>query len=427
MTKAEPKLDAIADSLGSLVQRAADFSHARDEQSSRARLLLRAQAEANRAPERRAWHVALPALAVAAALLVWWLVPSALRYEVIGAEKDGPYVSAPGAHPVSLRFSDETLVQVEPASQLRVEETTRRGARLLLERGTADVHVVHRAQTRWTFLAGPFEVLVTGTRFDLSWDPALEVLELRLREGSVEIQTPFSVAPVGLRAGQTFRADLQQRSMTTTDTTAAVSPSSSVPLAEPSAAVLSAPGTAASSATEPDAQASGNAPSPLSNAAASNAPPSRSWSKLVAAGDFAAVLSQANERGVGACLRTCNPSDLSALADAARYTGRTDVAEQSLGALRTRFARDAEGRNAAFLLGRLNETHGAASNARTWYQRYLDEAPGGPYAAEALAGKMRTTLKLQGQAAAEPIAEDYLRRYPAGVQANTARGILGSH
>ncbi len=426
MTKAEPKLDAIADSLGSLVQRAADVSHARDDQSSRARLLLRAQAEANRAPERRAWHVALPALAVAAALLVWWLVPSALRYEVIGAEKDGPYVSAPGAHPVSLRFSDETLVQVEPASQLRVEETSRRGARLLLERGTADVHVVHRAQTHWTFLAGPFEVLVTGTRFDLSWDPALEVLELRLREGSVEIQTPFSAAPVGLRAGQTFRADLQRRSMTTTDTTAAVSPSSE-PLAQPSAAAPGAEG-AASSTAEPDAQPSGNTPSPaLSNAAASTAPPSRSWSKLVAAGDFTAVLSQANERGVGTCLRTCNPSDLSALADAARYTGRTDVAEQSLGALRTRFARDAEGRNAAFLLGRLNETQGAASDARTWYQRYLNEAPGGPYAAEALAGKMRTTLKLQGQAAAEPIAEDYLRRYPAGVQASTAHGILGSH
>jgi hypothetical protein len=426
VTQAEQNLDAIADSLGSLVQRAAESGNAANDQASRARLLRRAQTETNRVPRRPTWHVGLPALAVAAALLVWWLIPSALRYEVSGAEKDGAYISAPSNHTVSVRFSDETLVQVEPASQLRVEDTSRRGARVLLERGTADVHVVHQAQTHWTFLAGPFEVLVTGTRFDLSWDPALEVLVLRLREGSVEIQTPFGAAPVGLRGGQTFRADLRQRSMTTTDATPEVSPSSA-PLGAPSAGVPAAQD-ATLSATEADTEASSNPPTPvLSNAPASNAPPSRSWSKLVAAGDFKTVLSQATERGVATCLRGCNASDLSALADAARYTGRTDLAEQSLGALRARFTRDAEGRNAAFLLGRLSEAQGAASEARTWYQRYLNEAPGGPYAAEALAGKMRTTLKLQGQTAAEPIAEDYLRRYPAGVQANTARGILGSH
>jgi len=112
------------------------------------------------------------------------------------------------------------------------------------------------------------------------------------------------------------------------------------------------------------------------------------------------------------------------LSDAARYTGKSDLAEQSLRALRTRFGRAPEGHAAAFLLGRLRESQGANSDAKTWYDTYLHESPGGAYAAEALAGKMRAVLKTDGSAAAEPLAQEYLKRYPTGVHAGTARGIL---
>jgi TolA-binding protein len=426
MNKPEQELEAIANSLATIVQRAAQSSNAADDRAARAHLLLRAQAETSRKGRSNAWRVGLPAFAVAAAALGWWLLPSALHYEVSGAEKDGAYVSAPAEHTASVRFSDHTEVQVEPSSQLRIEETSRRGARVLLERGMADVHVVHRAQTRWTFEAGPFEVLVTGTRFALNWDPTSEVLELRLKEGSVEIQTPFGAAPVGLRAGQNFRADLRLHSMTTTDAAAGAS----VQSAQPVAPAASADGNAdvAGAVPEPTTDSgSSSVSSGLASAAPPSATPGRPWSKLVAAGDFRTVLAEASERGTGLCLRSCSASDLSALADAARYTGSPSLAQQSLQALRARFTRDPEGRRAAFLLGRLSESQGAASDARTWYQRYLNETPGGPYAAEALAGKMRTTLTLDGRAAAQPVAAEYLERYPAGVQATTARGILGSH
>jgi TolA-binding protein len=408
----------VASALGELARRGAESRPVVDEQVARSRLLLRAAAKPAR-QRWQDWRVALPALAVAAALLVWWAVPSALRYEVVGAEKDGAYVSAPSDHAVSVHFSDETLVEVAQGSQLRVEDTSRRGARVLLERGLANVHVVHRDRAHWTFAAGPFEVLVTGTRFDLKWDPAAEVLELRLREGSVEIQTPFGSAPVALRAGQTFRADLHQRAMTTTD--------ASTKVGQPEAAALpSSSATPASETASSASPASSGPPASPPSAVVSSSAAARPWPKLVAAGQFTAVLAQAEERGVGNCLHTCSASDLSALADAARYTGRTDLAEEGLLALRSRFAQGTEGRSAAFLLGRLSEGHGAASDARNWYARYLSETPSGPYAAEALAGKMRTTMTLDGRAAASAIAEDYLRRYPTGVQAGTARGILGA-
>ena len=61
------------------------------------------------------------------------------------------------------------------------------GARLVLERGSLTARVVHRRHADWHLAAGPFDVHVIGTKFDLSWDPELEVFRLDLREGAVII------------------------------------------------------------------------------------------------------------------------------------------------------------------------------------------------------------------------------------------------
>ncbi|HEY4159868.1 MAG TPA: tetratricopeptide repeat protein [Polyangiaceae bacterium] len=427
MSKPE-RNESIAAAFGELV-REAQARQPVDEAAGRTRLLLSAAQPEARAASRRVWWIGLPALAGAALLAAFWFTPGKLRYEVVGASESGAYVSAPADHTVALNFSDQTQVIVARSSQLRVEETSRRGARVLVERGTADVHVVHRDGANWTFAAGPFEVHVTGTRFDLAWDPAKQVFDLGLREGSVEIQSPLSPAPTALRAGQHFHGDLAARAMLTTETNAALSSASSAAVsvsAAPSAAVSPNSALPAASAaaldSAPNTDALGANPSYVAPASSA-----RSWSKLVAAGDFKAVLAQANERGVSGCEQACSAPDLSALADAARYTGHSDIAEQSLRALRARFASTTEGRSAAFLLGRVREAQGAQSDANSWYARYLSESPSGPYAAEALAGKMRTTLAVSGQAAAAPIAQEYLARYPNGVHAGTARSILAPH
>jgi hypothetical protein len=282
----------------------------------------------------------------------------------------------------------------------------------LLERGAAGVHVVHRNQTNWTFVAGPCEVLVTGTRFEVAWDPARELFELDLTEGSVEVKTPLSPARVTLSAGQVLRADLARRSMTTSDSANEAAPSHEQ--ASPSPAPVPAP-------------PAENHAAPLPVDGKSSAPATAvPWSKLVADGQFKVVLAQAESRGIERCVAGCSAGDLAALADAARYSGRSELAEQSLQALRSRFAGESAARGAAFLLGRLRETRGAPNEAKTWYERYLAESPGGSYASEALAGKMRTALAVSGQPAAEPIAREYLRLYPTGVHARTAHGILGS-
>jgi hypothetical protein len=149
-----------------------------------------------------------------------------------------------------------------------------------------------------------------------------------------------------------------------------------------------------------------------------------SWSTLVARGQFETVVAKASERGAAECESSCSAADLRALADAARYTGRGAMAESALLSLRRRFGGTREGRSASFLLGRLDEARGSMAEAGRWYDTYLRELPGGDLAAEALAGKMRAVFAGAGRAAAEPLATEYLARYPNGVHAQTARGIL---
>jgi hypothetical protein len=383
------------------------------DRAGRARLLFNVRRELERPRRMRLVPIALAAavvLALGFAAHRFW--PKPIAYAVHGAPLDGPYVSA-STDPVSVAFSDGTIVRAEPGSRLRVDEPTRSGARVLIERGRAAVSVAHRSGAEWSFLGGPFEVRVTGTRFDLDWDPAAEVLEIGMREGAVEVRGPLGGA-VTVRGGQRFRAELTTRRMTVVDATEDVATNEA---AEPAAPALDAEGA-------PEQQGSREPELEVARPVASTAA-RESWAKLVANGDFDLVVRHANDRGLDACLRSCSAGDLRALADAARYTSRGDLAERALTTLRQRFAGTGESRAASFLLGRLFEGRGASDQARGWYETYLSEAPSGSFAAEALAGKMRAILATRGRVAAEPVAREYLSRYPEGVHAKPARSILG--
>ena len=384
------------------------------DRAGRARLLFNVRRELERPARRVALPLALAAsIALALGLGALRLWPKPIAYEVHGARLDGPYVSATES-PVRVDFSDGSVVRAEPGTRLRVDDPQSDGARVLIERGRAAVNVAHRHGASWSFLGGPFEVRVTGTRFDLDWDPATEVLELGMREGSVEVHGPLGGA-VTVRGGQRFRAELASRRMTVVDAgeglAAAEAPTPNVP---PTSLEEEREGREPPAPDAPREPVRGAAPAPR-----------ESWSKLVASGDFELVVRQANERGVDACMKSCGAADLRALADAARYTSRGDVAERALTTLRQRFAGGGESRAAAFLLGRLFEGRGAPTKAEGWYATYLAESPAGSLAAEALAGKMRTILATRGRKAAEPVARDYLSRYPEGVHAKPARRILG--
>ena len=144
----------------------------------------------------------------------------------------------------------------------------------------------------------------------------------------------------------------------------------------------------------------------------------------MASGDAAGVVAEAVAHGLDTTVAEADGPALVALADAARYAGHTYLAERVLRAQRTRFPGTPAAVAAAFFLGRLADNRGAAEEGRGWYLRYLNEAPQGPYAAEALGREMLGVARLSGPEAARDLARDYLDRFPDGTYLLHAQAIL---
>jgi hypothetical protein len=379
MTARERAPDDAAAALGRLLHAGGEPPSVR-EANSELECLLRAVHENPPAP---AWHVGrVVALAAAVLTLVgvvagfeWHRRAAAgLTFMADGVPGREHVAIAGGARAVDLAFSDGSVFDVEPASRLRVESSSAEGARLTLIEGKTLAHVVHRAQSHWSVEAGPFEVRVTGTRFGASWDAQRERLSVELYEGSVQVEGGGLVEPLAVHAGQRLEAGKGAGNWMLTSLEGPVGALSTARPQGPEAApVAAAAAPSAGPATVP-------APS------TSRPTTSRDWPALLARADFAEVVEQAGAMGVERCFATCSSGDLRVLADSARYLGRHALAEGSLLALRQRSPADAA--SAAFLLGRLEESRDP-QKALSWYERSLSEAPGGAFAAEATAGKMR--------------------------------------
>ncbi|WP_437580162.1 FecR domain-containing protein [Sorangium sp. So ce887] len=388
---------------------------------------------------RARWGFALAgAAALALALVALW--PSRrLDYAVEGAPgAAGGYIAAAGEE-ARLRFTDGTTVALSPGSALRVAEVDAVGARMLLEDGRASLRVTPRPKARWSVEAGPFAVLVTGTAFDVSWTRGDGTLRVDLHEGSVTVRGPLAPDGLPLRAGQRLVARMREGDVQISSGDAASTVGSAAGPAQqgPSSAGAALPGGERNTgpgdegdagAARPEGSRAEGAPAGLppdgSAAEPDGAAAAPSWAKRVAEGDFRSVLAEAEQRGLGGVLDHGPLDDLVALADAARYARRGDVAQRALTATRKRFPGTSHGKAAAFLLGRMVDDGGSPGAAVAWYDAYLAESPGGPFAAEALGRKMVAVERTGGRSAARPVAELYLKRHPRGAHAPVARDLV---
>jgi hypothetical protein len=127
----------------------------------------------------------------------------ALGYEVAGVvpAPDG-HIEAKSGHSARIRFTDGTVVELPEGSSGAVTERTSVGATFELDEGHAKFDVVHRAHAHWRVTAGPFETLVTGTNFDLSWSPATESFSLDLHAGTVVVRGGSAGTGISLHAGE---------------------------------------------------------------------------------------------------------------------------------------------------------------------------------------------------------------------------------
>ena len=348
--------------------------------------------------------------------------PALLSFRVEGTDlRPGGYVEAsPSSQPV-LRFSDGSEVGLTESTRVHVRSMDERGAHITLDDGKAHAYVVHAPGTRWSFDAGPFVVGVTGTAFALSWAEAQHRLDVRLENGTVTVSGPFSDAPIALRAGQwlTVRgSEVLIRSLADDEATV-LDGSLGKPAPPDSAAPALASSERPSKPEHPTgADGAGHARTP-----STAIPAAHHWASDLASGKVAPIVDEAIHLGLDATLAESSGDELSALADAARYTRHEDIARDAFFALRRRFPRSGHSRDAAFLLGRLAEAQQDSRGALSWFETYLSETPNGVYASESLGRKMTVVQQLEGSDAARPVAEAYLRRFPTGTYAQAARAL----
>ena len=311
-------------------------------------------------------------------------------------------------------FNEGSSLTLAPGTRSRLRVIDRDGAHVAIERGRGSFQVAHKSNRRWLVEVGPFLVTVTRTVFTVSWDPVSEEFDLRLREGSVVVSGPVSAGEIALRAGQRLVANLAKVQTVITEETPEQA-SSEPPSASP-APTMTPPG------LQPPFP--GPSPAPVASTVAKLSG-DHQWSLKLARGQWDRILQDANRLGVEATLSEASSEDLFALANAARYRHRSELARSTLLAERRRFPGSPRALEAAYLLGRVEEARETGTaRALAWYDEYLTRAPTGPLVGEALGRKMTLTDKLEGPARARSLAEEYLRRFPKGNYAGSARELL---
>jgi TolA-binding protein len=291
---------------------------------------------------------------------------------------------------------------------MRLSSVDAAGPRLLLEKGEAHVHVFHRDGVEWRFDAGPFVIIVKGTSFVVRWNEKDKEFNLRLRSGAVTVTGPLTSGQLQVREGQMLSARLKDGEIVLREdkpepATAAAAPNATPP-AEP------APAREAEASAVPRDRRTADA--------------ARNWNKKLASGKVLQVLAEAQALGIESVLEDSSAPDLEALGDAARYSGRDDIARSALLAERRRFPNSARSARASFFMGRIEDGATNWQSALSWYETYLREAPGGTYASEALGGKMTAVRHAFGNEKARPIAREYMHRFPNGSYAAAARVLV---
>src|SRR6185436_4768760 len=146
----------------------------------------------------RGWLATGIALASAGALasaLVLHARHQHLTFEVAGGalSADGHIVGKDGTR---IHFSNGSEASLSSGAEAQVENLTEHGADVVLSRGSMRVHIAKKPQAAWKVAAGPYDVHVTGTAFDVSWSNQTQAFDLRMETGAVIVMGPLAAAGI---------------------------------------------------------------------------------------------------------------------------------------------------------------------------------------------------------------------------------------
>lgn len=413
------------------------------------RRLLSGSLRPSSAPRSSLLRVGLAAtlLSVCAVVAVSWMTrsPSQLIAEFGAARvpvSEGAWLDAPEGSSTPLRFSDGSEIELGPRGRVRMLALHPEGAHLALESGVAVVTVAHGEKRNWELRAGPFLVRVTGTKFDLAWDPNADSFDLSLLEGQVELVGCAFGSGKKLVAGQRVHASCRQNEVRIAYNQEGASPDSTMGQPQVMASVepvAVAPDPREVRADQARRDATENATkcdacSPEKSLASSSteansaksAKSDLDWAALARKGKYVDALRSVNQLGFSEQCARLRVDELALLCDTARHAGDAAKARSAYGQLRQRFPGSGQASLAAFHLGVLEFDHfGAHAKAAGWFRTYLHESPTGPLTREAR-GRLMEALHRTGSGDASGLASAYLRDYPSGPHAQLARRIVSS-
>lgn len=368
-----------------------------------------------REPKRTASRLMFLAAAAVLVLIfggaagLWHLRSRAMGFEV--ASNRGAvlkWVEPREGEETPLRFSDGSSVLLEGGSRARVVDVDAQGARFELGRGRAIVSVTHRAASRWVFEAGPYQVLVKGTQFNLAWDARIERFELVMRDGAVQVTGPLLAEPMAIVAGQTLVLQPPAK-------TASVSEPSSAPMPGFANGTLLA---------EPDTTGSPDPGAEPGSSQGKGGPASLTWSELARSKRHREAVDAAEAAGFSGICASAGGGDLLLLADSARFAGKGARAAEAYDALIRRFPGSSEAGRATFMLGLMASQSGNRLAALRWFERYLQQYPSGPFTREAMGRLLEAYHAAGDTSGARSVAQRYLATYPSGPHAKLAESVL---
>lgn len=355
----------------------------------------------------------------------------------------GKDISATASDTLPLRFTDGSIVTMQPMATAEITQFTASGAEVVLKNGDLLADIVHAPNTHWQVIAGPFRVLVTGTRFLASYHPNLQSLEVHLYQGGVLVQGPMLGNGIPLVAGQKIEVGIGQavvvrpihqplaKQLALSTTAPLAHPSShsdshasTLPLTESAEPVK----TTSPTLLPPTATAAPQGPSKRAlPSLPANVPSTHDWASLADNGQYEKALAAAQEIGFSKLCRHLPARRLITLADVARFAGDPTLTQKAFESLVERFPKERYAADALFGLGRLSSETGNPRQAVRWFERYLRDFPSDAFGEQAAGRLLELYQTIGDDSNAVESAKSYLEKYPSGMRASHARRLLSAH